>query len=149
MKKKSAFMEKELNDLAIILNNNKETDFLNANLSDARFISGLDWQDLKKKKTATTASLQAYQRLKKIIPKLSDNAIFSLLKSGIHAALQIAGIPKIKFIKDHAADFENEVVTAEQFYNKALSIRSKILLKYIRTKQNKEPHFNRARINPG
>jgi hypothetical protein len=138
--------ELQLKNLSSFLEKNQHIEFTNADLNNAGVVEGFDWQKLKNQKEEVLDALQAYQRLKKIMPELSQNTAIALLKAGIHSALQIAALPKIKFLHEYAALFGENPAAVEQFYNQALAIRTQILLQYMEVKQANEPHLSTAKI---
>lgn len=146
MAENNPFSETQIKSLNSFLQNNPNADLVHANLDDANVVGGLDWQKLKTSKDEVLDILRAYQRLKKIMPELDQNTALALLKAGIHSALQIAALPKARFLHDYAALFGNDPAVIERFYNQALAVRTQILLQYMEVKQANEPHVRTARI---
>ena len=146
MTENNPFSEAQLKNLSSFLEKNKNVEFAHADLSNADVVAGFDWQKLKNQQEEILDALLAYQRLKKIMPELSQNTVLALLKVGIHSALQIAALPKVRFLHEYAALFEKDPAVVEQFYNQALAIRTQILLQYMEVKQANEPHVSVARI---
>lgn len=146
MAENNPFSETQIKSLNSFLQNNPNADLVHANLDDANVVGGLDWQKLKTSKDEVLDILRAYQRLKKIMPELDQNTALALLKAGIHSALQIAALPKARFLHDYAALFGNDPAIIERFYNQALAVRTQILLQYMEVKQANEPHVRTARI---
>lgn len=138
--------EPQLKNLTSFLEKNQHINFAHADLSNPEVVAGFDWQKFKNQKEEVLDALRAYQRLKKIMPELSQNTAIALLKAGIHSALQIAALPKIKFLHDYAPLFGENPEAIEQFYNQALAIRTQILLQYMEVKQANEPHASTAKI---
>ncbi len=146
MAENNLFSEAQFKNLSSFLEQNQHIDIAHADLNDAEVLAGFDWQKLAKQKDTTVEILQAYQRLKKIMPELGHTATLALLKAGLHSALQIAALPKIKFLHEYANLFGGEPAVIEQFYNNALAIRTQVLLQYMEVKQANEPHLSTAKI---
>lgn len=146
MTENNPFSEAQIKNLKDFLDNNPNVEFAQTDLSNADIVAAFDWQKLKKPNDEILNTLRAYQRLKKIMPELDQKTALSLLRAGIHSALQIAATPKARFLHDHASLFGDDPAVVEQFYNQALAIRSQILLQYMEVKQTNEPHVRTARI---
>ncbi len=137
--------EANLRALASFLDRNATTDFSLANLDDEPTINSLNWTSSTEKKNLRDC-LRAFQRLVKIMPGLSRPTALALLGKGVHSALQIAAMPKIKFLNENRPLFQSEAASVEQFYASALAIRGEILLQYMAVKQSNEPHARAARL---
>ncbi len=131
--------ELQLHALAAFLERHANVDFALADLDDTQTVNSFNWKSPAEKDDLFDC-LRAHQRLVKIVPGLSKNTSLALLGKGIHSALQIAGLPKNRFLAENAAHFEAENFTVEHFYNQALAVRAEILLEYMAEKQASEPH---------
>lgn len=127
-------------DLQNLINQNNGTDFYTINLLSNRLVDSLNWTGFEKNKPEMIKKLKAYQRLLRVLPKNDPQLIQALMSAGIQSSIQIASIPKKKFISAYLPLFNNDIQVLEQTYNKALLIRAHVLLKHISAVQNAEPH---------
>lgn len=117
------------------------------NLLDEQEVSTLCFDRFKKHKDQLMLLLKAWQRLLKILPESQDEVtvIKNLLNNNLHSAVQIASIPKKHFLKEYGHLF-NDLEEANAMYHNAQMVRSQIAVKYMRLKQNHEPHIEAARF---
>lgn len=146
MAENNLFSDAQFKNLSSFLEQNPHIEIAYIDLNDAEVLAGFDWQKLAKQKDGILEILRAYQRVKKIMPELGHTTVLALLKAGLHSALQIAALPKIKFLREYAAVFGSDPAVIEQFYNNALAIRTQVLLQYMEVKQANEPHLSAAKI---
>lgn len=104
----------------------------------------LDWRELDPE--AMMPLLKAYQRLVRILPPGEERCAMPLLESGLHSAIQIAGIPRDEFARRWAALFPGEDALGLAVHRAALSRRSELLLHHINEVQRNEPHYRAARF---
>lgn len=117
------------------------------NLLDEKEVSTLCFDRLKKHKDELMNLLKAWQRLLKILPESQNEVtiIKNLLNKNLHSAVQIASIPKKHFLKEYGHLF-NDLEEANTMYQNAQMVRSQIAVKYMRLKQNQEPHIKATRF---
>jgi hypothetical protein len=134
-------------DLIEFLDQNQGVDFLVINLQDEESLSRLNFKNLIEKKTELVFLAQAFQRLLRIIPEKNQEAALSLMKEGIHSALQIAAMTRKDFMSRFADMFHDNGKLADVIYKNALEKRSVILIQYMNILQNREPHISAARFS--
>lgn len=137
----------ELKRLSKFIDQNSDFDFLSANLLNSKTIDSLNWKGLSKHKDQLIVLLKMHQRLQRVLPKNDPVLIESLMKSGIHSAIQIASIPKSKFVLKYNSVFNNNSELIETTYQKAVAIRSQILIKHIAAIQKAEPYASKTKLN--
>ena len=136
-----------LQHLNKFIKQNSKTDFTTVNLSETTKIDDLNWKRLGKYKEDILKQLKAYQRLLRIMPEgTAHKIIMSLLQKGIHSAVQIASIPKQQFIATYLPVFGKDKKSIEAFYAHAMAVRSRILIQYMNTLQNNEPHITSTKF---
>lgn len=144
-------MSKTIKDVEIkrlfkLIDQNTDFDFLSANLLISKTIDSLNWKGFEKFKEPLTGQLKMYQRLQRVLPGNDPVLIKSLMKSGIHSAIQIASIPKSKFVSEYSSLFNNDSELIETTYQKAVAIRSQILIKHIAVIQKAETYASESKL---
>ena len=145
MSQKIIFSESQLKTLLLFLDKNKDANLADANLKDEKIVLGFDWYKLKNKKEDVLKMLQAYLRLSKIMPFENREVIMAFLKEGIHSALQIAAIPKEKFLSTYLELFGNKAM-AQKFHDNAVAVKTSVLLQFMQAKQQGEPHVSQTNL---
>ena len=110
---------------------NKNVNLLSATFNDPASIDAMNWKKLEDQKAEIIPQLKAYQRLLKILPRKNNKLILDLLKANIHSAIQVASMPKQNFISTYSHLFSGKEAAAEIFYNKALAIKTQLLLRHV------------------
>jgi len=113
------------------LTQNKKIDLRTAKINDASSIDAMNWKSLENFQSQIIPQLKAYQRLSKILPEPNPKLILELLQVNIHSAIQVASMSKQNFISTYSHLFSSKKLTAEMFYNNALAIKTKLLLKHV------------------
>lgn len=111
---------------------------------DEAGLAALDWRELERE--AMVPLVKAYQRLVRILPPGEEPRALPLLESGLHSAIQIAGIPRDEFARRWAALFPGDDALGLAVHRAALSRRSDLLLHHIHGVQRNEPHYRAARF---
>lgn len=142
------FSKANLKYLDQFFTKNKDVDFRTINLLDESVLATLSFDRLKKHKDDILLQLKGWQRLLKIMPEAESEAtiIKGLLGKNLHSAVQIASIPKKQFFQKASELFESKE-QMEAFYRNASGIRTQLALKYMKLKQNAEPHINATRFH--
>lgn len=91
----------------------------------------MNWDGLEDYQSSIISELKAYQRVLKILPNKDHQLIMKLLQVGIYSAIQVASMSKQNFLTSHSHLFSGKKVTAEDFYNNALAIKNRLLLKHL------------------
>lgn len=130
------------------LSANPEVDFFSANLFDPTVLASLSWKGTGRYKARITKEIQAFQRLTKILNNRNDQLVFQLMSKGILSAIQVAAMSKKKFMNETAEVFGEYQDQMENFYQRALQIRAKVLVNYMQARQNNEPHALQSVITP-
>ncbi len=86
------------------------------------------------------------ERLLHILPVGEEARAPALLGIGLHSAVQIAGMPKPKFLAEWASLFPGEDSLGEVVYQNAVARRAFVALHYVRKLQSNEPHYRAARF---
>lgn len=133
-----------LDGLRHLVEANPAVDWRTITLNDAQSLDVLDWCGLERE--ALTPLLRAYQRLAHILPVSEERRALALLGSGLHSAIQIAGLPRDTFLHQWSALFPGEVALGLAVHGAALSRRSELLPRYIDTVQRNEPHYRATRF---
>jgi hypothetical protein len=134
--------QSEIKRLFKLIDQNEDFDLQSANLLSNKTINSLNWKGLEKFKDQLVPHLKMYQRLQRVLTADDRVLISSLMQSNIHSAIQIASIPKSKFISNYGELFNNDIELIEKTYQKATAIRSQILIRHIAEVQKTEPHAN-------
>lgn len=145
MENEKEFMN--VDDLMKFLEQNREVDILGINLQDEETINRLDFANVLEKKADIVSSAKAFQRLIRIIPAENQNVALSLLREGIHSALQIAAMTRKDFMGKCAKLLNDDGKLAAAIYGSALEKRSALLVQYMNMLQNREPHISSARFS--
>ena len=82
--------------------------------------------------------------MQRLHPLTQDQAIAEkLVEEGIHSALQIASLPRKKFIARYAEQvFAGDEKAAERTWQRALSRKSQVIGHYVALKQHNSAHYN-------
>jgi hypothetical protein len=140
-KVKNISIEDKFTKLKAFLEQNRNTDFSKVNLLSVQVTNSFIWNNFEADKEKLIKQLKAYQRLLRVVPQNDIELLLSLMSAGIHASIQIASIPKQKFISTYLSLFNNDLQLIEQTYKRAQFIRSHLLIKHIQNIQNSEPHI--------
>lgn len=133
-----------LAELQHLIEANPTVDWRAIALDDPRALDALEWRGLER--AAMLPLLQAYQRLVRVLPAGEERRAWPLLESGLHSAIQIAGLPRDEFIRRWSALFPGEEALGLAVHGAALSRRSELLPRYIDNIQRNEPHYRAARF---
>jgi len=110
---------------------NKKIDLRTIRLNDTPSNDAINWKGLEDFQSEIIPQLKAYQRVSKILPEKNHQLILNLLQANIHSAIQVASMSKQNFISTYSHLFSSKKITAEIFYNKALAIKTKLLLRHV------------------
>lgn len=130
------------------LSANSEVDFFSVNLFDPTVLASFSWKGTGRYKARITKEIQAFQRLTKILESRNDQLVFQLMSKGILSAIQVAAMPKKRFMNELADAFGEYQYQMESFYQRALQVRAQVLVSYMQTRQNNEPHALQSVITP-
>ena len=100
----------------------------------------------QQRKSKSKKLLQAYQRLAKLLPSPDTETVICLLEEGLHSALAVVKIPKEKFLAQYGSRFEAAGFDADAFYENAVSVKTSVLLEYMRMRQQGEPHISQTNL---
>ncbi|MBN1552586.1 hypothetical protein JW979_14015 [bacterium] len=134
-------------DLVTFLEKNKNIDFLTFNLQDEKNIERLCIDESDEEVRKIVAHLKAFQRVLRIAPGGRKDLALTLIKAGIHSALQIAAMTRKDFMRRLSSIFHDDGRTSDEIYRNALQKKSVILIKYMNLLQNSEPHISSARFS--
>ncbi|WP_299462919.1 hypothetical protein [uncultured Microscilla sp.] len=144
------FTKESFTKLDRFMKQNAGLNLATANLKDAALLDGCNWNRLKRSREALITQLKAYQRLHKIVPEGNpaekDRVIKALLGKNIHSSLQIASMPRQRFIREYLPLFDGQEEQILETYQNALTQRSQVLLQYMHMLQSNEPHMGAARM---
>lgn len=140
MSNKASATAADLKKLSSFLRKNSNVDFRKVDLVTKKSIDSFKWPGSQDEKEKLLKLVKAYQRILRVLPENYEHLARSLLKKGINSSMQIASMPKKKFIQDNIKIFENDTALAEQVYKRAIALRKAIALKYINRSQSLEPH---------
>lgn len=142
------FKKENFKHLDQFLNKNKGICWKTFNLLDQEEVKKLSFDRLNKYKDKLISQLKAWQRLLRIIPEgeRQEEIIKALMKKNLHSAIQIASMPKKRFLKECSPIFLDDD-QALKVYATALGIRTQITLTYMNLKQNGESHINATRFH--
>jgi hypothetical protein len=126
---------------------NAGIDFSTIDLTDPESVAGLSWKGMENRRESILELLRPHQRLIRLVPAERPELVYTLLNAGLHSALQIAAIPRQKFLSDYLELFDDDHTCAENIYERALAVRSDVVRRYLDVRQRHEPHVNLARIN--
>jgi hypothetical protein len=133
-----------LTRLQYLIDANTAVDWRAIALDDRSALDALEWCDLDP--DAVMPLVKAYQRLLRILPVGEDQRALALIGSGLHSAIQIAGIPRDEFARRWAALFPGDEAIGEAVRSNAVARRSTLLLHHIDNIQSNEPHYRAARF---
>lgn len=137
--------EMDIDGLLRLLNQNKTIDPVLFDFQNEENLAQLDFTGMKKKQLKVMLSVKALQRLLRVIPDNDQELAISMMKIGLHSALQIAAMTRNDFLKKCVGLMEKEL--ADSIYQNAKAKRSTILIQYMNALQNNEPHISAARFN--
>ena len=139
-KKTSPKKDNRFSKLDKFIRQNKEIDFKTINFLDAETLANLNWKRIEKEdQPQVLKQAKAYQRLVRLLAENQPKIIKELLKRNLHSAVQIASIPRQQFMQEFRKVFKDEELM-KRVYNRALAVRSQVLLRYMNIVQNKQPH---------
>ncbi|MCO6477405.1 MAG: hypothetical protein J5I94_12320 [Phaeodactylibacter sp.] len=124
-----------LNALQKFLLQNNDVNFKSLSLDDPEQLNELDWKGLKRQKQKILTHLKGYKRLLKLLPYDDRKAILGLIADGVSSALQVAEMPKEKFITKYLHLFDGARDRIEQFHGEALKVKTRVLLQFMASKQ--------------
>lgn len=136
-------MNQALSKLGYVIAANPSVDWRAVAL-DAAGLEALNWRELERQ--IVVPLLKAYQRLLRILPSGEERRALPLLESGLHSAIQIAGIPRDEFMRRWGALFPGDDPLGLAVHRAALSRRSDLVLHHIHEVQRNEPHYRAARF---
>lgn len=119
-----------------ILSQNRDIDWRSFDLYSDSTLASLSWKGIGKQKGATIDLLKGYQRLVRLLDSNDTSIAIPLLQQGIHSALQIAGMPQTQFFSQFGDLWTDSTESADAVYQRAVQVRSKLLLEYMKIKQN-------------
>lgn len=119
-------------------------DFSSPNSDSPNQSDSMNWKGLSRVKQKVLEQLVMYQRLGKVIPGDSHDIQMRLLTDGLHSALQIAAMPNKVFYQKYAEAFGHDMNVMKATYQRALSIRSKVLIQFMNQQQHQEPHLKQS-----
>lgn len=90
---------------------------------------------------------KARQRLLHVLPLGEESRALGMLEIELHSAIQIAAMPKPKFLAEWSAIFPGEEALGEIVYQNSVARRAFVALHYVRRMQSKEPHYRAARFD--
>ncbi|MEM9983541.1 MAG: hypothetical protein AAF804_00465 [Bacteroidota bacterium] len=126
---------------------NAEVNWTQISLQGMGSDAGLNFKGLTRYRKDLFAQALIYQRLSKLIPQAESSVLVALMEAGLHSALQAAALSPQKFIKTYGAILGKELQPLE-IHQRALAIRSRLLVQYLDAKQNREPHLRQSVLNP-
>lgn len=86
------------------------------------------------------------QRILHILPPGEEARAEALVERGLHSAVQIANLPKPRFLAEWETIFPGESALGEIVYQKAVARKAFVALHYVRKVQDSEPHYKAARF---
>ena len=146
MKEKSVFTKKNMENLSKIINQPSGIDFRKIDLRNQDVSYRLNDKISLKITPDFLELLKAYQRLLRILPEKYKEYAIALLKSEIHSAIQISSMPINEFIKICVEKCKMTTEIAELVYRGAQAKTSEIVVQYMKSYQNNEPHIKSARF---
>lgn len=141
----SATVPVKTTSLEKVLSHNQEVDWRTYDLYSETKLSSLSWKGIGKQKAATIELLKGYQRLLRLVGTDNGPIAIGLLRKGVHSALQIAAMARTQFISEFKNLWPDSEESAEIVYQRALQVRSKLLLEYMKIKQNSYSPISNAR----
>lgn len=134
--------------LTELFKRNPDIDWRSFEFRDAGMIDRIDWRLNRpsSQRAELLPWLKAYQRLLHILPPTEDRRAWSLLKLGLHSAIQIAGLPRDEFSRLWNELFPGEEALGRSVHAAAHGRRSELLHYYIHDIQRNEPHYRSARF---
>jgi hypothetical protein len=129
-----------------IIEANTSLDWRAFSFEDPSLLGSLQWRGHEGQQDELVSLLKAYQRLLRILPEREEHRALPLLRTGLHSAIQIAGLPREEFVRRWAELFPGEVALGETVHQNAIGRRSYVLLQHIKSVQGSEPHYRSARF---
>jgi hypothetical protein len=140
-----------LKELNSFLRKHKTVDFRTTDLLNTTSLDSFTWPSDESQMHALLGQVKSYQRLLRVLPTsdalLTGDLAKNLMKMGINSALQITQIGKNEFISNTHKIFSQCPEMATQVYKRALVSRKLVTTKYIRQRQNLEPHARTVGLN--
>lgn len=140
-----------LDELNSFLSQHDAVDFRTTDLLNSTSLENFSWPNDDAQKGALLSQLKAYQRLLRVLPTSEDiptaDLALNLLGQGIDSALKITQMGKSNFLTSTSSVFSNTPDLAAQVYKRALVSRNLVASKYIRQRQQLEPHARAAGVN--
>lgn len=131
--------------IASFLQTNFSTNLARFNFN-SKNLNVLNWE--KQDQTKLLPQLKALQRLVRLTHDV-DTAM-ALYEQGLHSAIQIASIPKHKFVKQYASLFTQNgpaEAQANQVHQRAVARKTRAVLTYTAIAQHAAPHYRATRFN--
>ncbi len=126
---------------------NAEVNWIQVSLQSPEAAAKLNWKGLTRYRKDLFAQALIYQRLSKLIPQAESTVLVALMEAGLHSALQAAALSPQQFVQTYGAILGTELQPLE-VHQRALAIRSRLLVQYLDAKQNREPHLRQSVLNP-
>lgn len=101
--------EMDIDGLLRLLNQNKTIDPVLFDFQNEENLAQLDFTGMKKKQLKVMLSVKALQRLLRVIPDNDQELAISMMKIGLHSALQIAAMTRNDFLKKCVGLMEKEL----------------------------------------
>lgn len=147
MSKGTPLSRTDLKHLATFLSNNRDTDFILLNLQDPDVQQGFNWSRTARHRESVLSSLQAYQRLLRIMPGPNRELILQLLQEGFHSALQVAAVPGPVFTERFVSHFGGDPALAARCHANAVAVKNRVLLRFMEARQRNEPHASQTNLS--
>ena len=144
-----------LDELNSFICQHDAVDFRTIDLLNSISLENFSWPSDDAQSGALLGQVKAYQRLLRVLPtdiqasdsfSASDLAL-NLLNLGIDSALKITQMGKSNFLTSTSNVFSNTPDLAAQVFKRALVSRNLVASKYIRQRQQLEPHARAAGVN--
>lgn len=123
----------KLTKLKKFLSNNTASTLRTTALSGNAQAAELNWKGVKKDDPQLREHLRGYQRLLHLVPEGQEKLAQELLARGLHSAILIAAIPLPKFLET-TKKLAPEPAILEEVHRKATTVRSRLLLHYVKRK---------------
>jgi hypothetical protein len=146
MKEKSIFTKKNLDAVSGFLKRSPDVDIRKIDLQSENLSVHLEEKKSGKITDETIELLKAYQRLVRIIPDEYSDIAPVFLREGIHSAIQIASMAKNDFIDVCRDKCGINPDIAETVYRNAQAKKSEIVVQYMKSYQDNEPHIKSAKF---
>ncbi len=147
MNTKKTVKDDRFEGLNKFLRQNQKVDFKSTNFLNPKNLENLNWKGLVDKQDDVLRQVKAYQRLARVLGENNSKVIKALLKENIHSAIQIAAMQKQEFMQKYEKAFGKDKELMTKAHQKAVAIRSRLLLKHMEIIQNAQPHAKVAQAN--